>query len=276
MIATSHGALRYYRFASFGPDVPHGALTRHGGHSEPPWDGLNVGGTVGDDPARVAANLADIYAAFGLTADAVTSARQVHGARVAVVGVAERGRAIPDTDALVTVVPGQGLLLRLADCMPVFFYAPRQGAVGLAHAGWRGTVAGVAAHTARAMMTELGCAASDLRVGLGPAIGPCCFEVGPEVVAAFETALADQPEALSQIVTGRRDDGHAYVDLGAANAAQLRALGVEQIEAAGLCTACHLADFYSHRAEHGRTGRSAALIVAPRRGGSTFKGEGGS
>lgn len=264
MIAVDHGALRYYRFASFGPAAAHGALTRRGGHSAPPWDGLNVGGAVGDDPAHVAANLAEIYAAFGLAADEVTSARQVHGARVAVAGAAEQGQVLADTDALVTATPGQGLLLRLADCMPVFFYAPRQGAVGLAHAGWRGTVAGIAARTVQAMMAAFGCRPDEILAGLGPAIGPCCFEVGPEVVAEFEAAFTGPAAAALPEIIARRDArGHAYVDLAAANAAQLRAVGVEHVEAAELCTACRRDEFFSHRAEHGLTGRAAAIIVAP-------------
>lgn len=264
MIPVDHGALRYYRFASFGPTVAHGALTRRGGHSTPPWDGLNVGGTVGDDPAHVAANLAEIYVAFGLSAGEVTSARQVHGARVAVAGAAEQGQVLADTDALITATPGQGLLLRLADCMPVFFYAPRQSAVGLAHAGWRGTVAGIAARTAQAMVAAFGCRPEEILAGLGPAIGPCCFEVGPEVVAEFEAVFGGPLAAALPAIIARRDSrGHAYVDLAAANAAQLRAIGVTQIEAAGLCTACHRDEFFSHRAEHGRTGRAAAVIVAP-------------
>lgn len=166
------------------------------------------------------------------------------------------GRVFPETDALISNVPGLVLWLRFADCVPVLLYAPKQGAVGLAHAGWQGTLKGVAAETARAMTVTYGCLPEDLRVGIGPAIGPCCFEVGPEVLEAVRARCA-VPEAL---ISQPQANGKAHLDLWLANVQQLQALGVREIEVAGLCTACHTDEFYSHRAEHGRTGRFPALI----------------
>jgi copper oxidase (laccase) domain-containing protein len=137
--------------------VVHGIFTRLGGHSRAPFDSLNVGGTVGDDPAAVQANLAAVASALGIAPGELASARQVHGARVGLVDRAKGGQVLPETDALVTATPRRFLLLRFADCVPILFWAPDRNAVALAHAGWRETVAGVAAATVRTMQEVLGC-----------------------------------------------------------------------------------------------------------------------
>jgi YfiH family protein len=180
----------------------------------------------------------------------------VHGARVAVAGVRDGGRVFDETDALVTDVPGLLLLLRLADCAPVYLYAPDRGVVGLAHAGWRGTVERIAARTAEKMVTTYGCRPDEIVAGVGPAIGACCFEVGPEVVAAFEAESGDAPG----LIVHRQANGKAHVDLGVALALQLAAVGVTQVEQSGICTMCHRDEFFSHRGEGGRTGRFAAVM----------------
>jgi hypothetical protein len=128
--------------------------------------------------------------------------------------------------------------------------------VGLAHAGWQGTLKGVAAKAAQAMCAAYGCQADELYAGLGPAIGPCCFEVGPEVLEAVRAASWGRDELISR----SQADGKAHLDLWRANALQLREVGVQHIEVAGLCTCCHRHEFFSHRGEHGHTGRFAAVI----------------
>lgn len=257
MIRVQRAGLIYYRFESLSDDrVIHGMFTRLGGASHGPFASLNVGHTVGDDPANVAANHAAIYQALGTCAEAVVTARQVHGNRVAAVSAEDGGKTFPETDALISNVPGLFLLLRFADCVPIFLTAPKQGAVGLAHAGWQGTLQEIAIQTVRAMAATFGCRPEDLRVGLGPAIGPCCFEVGPEVIEQLR-ALGSFSE---EFITRPQPNGHAYADLWQANASQLRQVGVQHIEFANLCTSCHLDEFYSHRAERGLTGRLAAVI----------------
>ncbi len=257
MIRVQRAGLTYYRFESLADErITHGMFTRLGGASQGPFSSLNVGHTVGDDPVNVAANHTAIYQVLGTRAEAVVTARQVHGNRVAVVSTDDGGRAFPETDALISNVPGVFLLLRFADCVPIFLAARRQGAIGLAHAGWQGTLQEIAIQTVRAMAANFGCRPEDLCVGLGPAIGPCCFEVGPEVIERLR-ALGSFSEEL---ITRPQPNGHAYVDLWQANALQLRQVGVRHIEFANLCTSCHLDEFYSHRAERGRTGRLAAMI----------------
>ena len=249
--------LVYYRFASLArhPEIVHGVFTRLGGASQPPYASLNVGHTVGDDLAAVEANHARICQALGIARSAIATARQVHGSRVALVGPEDRGRIAPATDGLVTNVPGVPLMLRFADCVPLLLYDPVHRAIGLAHAGWRGTVEGLARKVVLAMAEAFGSRPRDLVVGLGPAIGPCCYSVGEEVARAVRAALPDGGSLLRC-----QGDGTLHFDLWEANRWELAEQGVEQIEVAGLCTACHVDEFFSHRAERGETGRFGVIL----------------
>ncbi|HIC93334.1 MAG TPA: laccase domain-containing protein, partial [Anaerolineae bacterium] len=154
----SDNGLVYYRFANLAPydELVHGVFTRLGGVSAPPFAWLNVGRSVGDDPRAVEANHALVCQALGLSPDDIATARQVHSSRVAVVGVEGRGRAVPGTDALVTGAPGVALMLRFADCVPIALYDPVRRVIGLVHAGWRGTVEGIARKTVLAMAEACG------------------------------------------------------------------------------------------------------------------------
>jgi hypothetical protein len=146
------------------------------------------------------------------------------------------------------------LLLRFADCQPILLYDPAHHALGLAHAGWRGVVQGIARRTVEAMVEAFGTRPQDLVVGLGPAIGPCCYTVGHKVAAAMGYSLPD----WNQVMTLQDEDAWSF-DLTAANAQQLVAEGVLNIELSNLCTACHQNEFYSHRGDNGRTGRFAVV-----------------
>jgi len=293
LLLESANDVPFYTFPSLGafPELIHAVSTRHGGVSKPPFATLNLTWAVGDDPEAVEENHRRLCAALGVPREALVSPRQVHSAEVRRVGAGDRGRFIPGCDALITDEPGVPLLLRFADCVPIFLYDPRRKAIGLAHAGWRGTVAGMAQAIVRAMAEAFGSRPGDLVAALGPAIGPCCYEVGPEVVAAVEAAFgpdngllsppiwsvekASQPiEPIEPMVPlPNRFRLHRlnpsalpltckrlHFDLWAANECQLRAAGVECIEIAGLCTACHTDEFFSYRAENGRTGHHGALI----------------
>jgi YfiH family protein len=146
-------------------------------------------------------------------------------------------------------------MLRFADCVPILFYDPVRGAVGLAHAGWRGTVACIARATVRRMVEAFGCRPADIRAGIGASIGPCCYEVGDEVVEAARAAFPNARHLLR-----RQDGGRWHFDLWAANCHQLALEGVKEIEVSGFCTACRTNEWFSHRAEEGRTGRLGAVI----------------
>jgi YfiH family protein len=233
--------------------VDHALFTRRGGVSRSPFATLNVGHTVGDDLSAVKVNHERALGALGWRREDVATCHQVHGANVEIVGLDDRGQVCLETDALVTDQAGVVLMLRFADCVPVLFYDRRRRVIGLAHAGWRGVPAGVVPATVRKLNEVFGCDPSDLWTGIGPSIGPCCYEVGPEVV-----------EQVSAVMNGcqpfQRVKERFHLDLWAAVESQLKEVNVGQIEVAELCTACHTAEWFSHRAENGKTGRFGVVI----------------
>ncbi len=252
--------LVWYRFArpSLSGDVRgfrHALVTRLGGVSEGPFEALNLGGSVGDSPRVVEENHRRLFTALGLTPEQVVSPQQVHGSRVVVVGREDGGTTIPESDALITVQSGLALLLRFADCVPVLLYDPIHHAAGLAHAGWRGFAAGVLPATVSALTEHFGALPEDLWAGIGPAIGLDHYAVGEEVVAAVAAALPSDAQ-----VTVTRGDQY-YLDLPGAALAQLRHLGVQTFSNADICTACHTDEWFSHRAERGKTGRFGVLAM---------------
>jgi YfiH family protein len=257
MIRTENNNLTYYRFTMLDhPSLVQAVFTRLGGKSSAPFDNLNVGQSVGDDPIAVQNNLSLVYKALGLQADQIVTARQVHGRRVARVDNDAGGAVIADTDALVTNCAGTYLLMRYADCVPVVLWDPEHNAIGLVHAGWQGTLKQVVKAAVECMVTEFSSQPDVLQAGIGPAIGPCCFEVGPEVVASVQAALPDALKVLSR----QTQNGHAHLDLWAANRGQLERCGVQKIEVAEKCTCCHQDEFYSHRGSGGHTGRFAVIV----------------
>lgn len=263
MLSEETNGRRTYRFESFRREaLVHAVFTRLGGVSRGPFATLNVGHTVGDAPQAVIENHRRIYAALDLGAGQVVTARQVHSNRVAVVTGRDAGEVIPNTDGLVTATPGLGLLLRYADCQPILLYDPEHYALGLAHAGWRGVALGIARRLVEAMQETFGSRPRALLAGLGPAIGPCCYTVGHEVAAAMGYALPD----WKRVMRPEGEDGW-QLDLEAANAQLLAAAGVLQIEQAGICTACRNDEFFSHRADGGRTGRFAVVAYLAARAG---------
>jgi YfiH family protein len=249
--------LVYYRFAnlaSYG-EVFHGVFTRLGGVSNSPYDSLNVGHFIGDDREAVEANHELICQALGISRQDIATAQQIHGDQVAPVGLDDRGRVLPATDALVTDDPGVVLMLRFADCLPILLYDPVRRAIGLIHAGWRGTIAGIAAKTVSAMMEAYGSRPADIVVGFGPCIGPCCYEVGSEVIEPLKAKFNHWQELLHP-----QGDGSLHFNLWEANRRQLAELGVKEIEMMPLCTACHTEEFFSYRAEGGHTGCFAVVL----------------
>jgi YfiH family protein len=250
--------IRYFTFNLLeGGKLTHALLTRHGGVSQAPWKSLNVGGTVGDEPARVQENRQRSFEAFNLDPSSIYDAWQVHGRAVVFAEEPRKpGQPHRKADILLTNRTGVTLFMRFADCVPILLYDPRQGVIGLVHAGWRGTVERASAAAVLAMQIRYQCRPADILAGIGPSIGGHHYPVGAEVVQQVENAFGDQAAAfLSQ------RNGQANLDLWAANQRILEDCGVEQIELSGLCTACEVGDWYSHRAEHGKTGRFGALIA---------------
>jgi YfiH family protein len=245
-----------YRFEELSEvkGLSHAVLTRIGGVSQGPYATLNLGHTVGDDLSAVEENHRRALGLLGLRPREVVSPYQVHGARVGVVGRAHLGTVQPATDALVTATLSVPLLMRFADCAPILFFDPVRCVIGMAHAGWRGVAVGSVGVTVRTMVERLDCDPANVWAGVGPTIGPCCYEVGVEVVEAVEAACPPETNVV------HRANGRVHLDLPAAVRAQLRAAGVRRVENAGLCTACRVDEFFSHRAERGRTGRFGIVM----------------
>ncbi len=232
----------------------HAVLTRIGGVSRGPYATLNLGHTVGDDEEAVEENHRRALTPLGLDPGRVVSPWQVHGAAVEIVGSEHVGTICPETDALITAAPEVPLMMRFGDCAPVLLCDPVRRVVGMAHAGWRGVVAGVVEASVRTMTQQLSCDVSDIWAGIGPTIGPCCYEVGADVAGKIAGACPAGANVVHRV------DGQVHADLPAAVEAQLRAAGVERIEQAHLCTSCRVDEFFSHRAENGRTGRFGIVM----------------
>jgi YfiH family protein len=249
--------LPVYRFGQWDgePSLVHAVLTRLGGVSLPPYATLNLSQVVGDDPAAVEVNYRRVCRALGIHRSHMVTCHQVHSADVFVATAADGGRLVGQGDALVTGQPGVYLSMRFADCTPILLHDPVRRAVGIAHAGWRGTLKNVAGAAVWAMVERLGCLPGDITAVIGPAIGPCCYQVGGEVIRAVESTCAGAAGLLR-----RRAGGRAYFDLWEANRRQLVEAGVGCVAVAGLCTACRTDHFFSHRAEQGQTGRFGAVI----------------
>lgn len=164
-------------------------------------------------------------------------------------------QVVPQTDALVMDAGGTTLMLRFADCVPILLYDPIRRAIGLAHAGWRGTIEKISQKTVLTMMEACGSRPGDIIAGVGPSIGPCCYKVGEDVIGFVRGAFDNWQTLLHQ-----RRDGSFHFDLWEANRAQLAQVGIREIEVAALCTACRSDEFFSHRAEGGVTGRFAAVL----------------
>ena len=257
MQAKQAGGIRYYEFDNFNPSVVTQAVfARHGGRSPAPYESLNLSISTGDTRENVRANCRRAFEAVGRDPDSVADLWQVHSADVL---VADTPNAPADykgkADALITDRPDVTLFLRFADCVPILLFDPRRPAVGVVHAGWRGTLARAVTAAVRAMREAYGSQARDLVAAIGPSIGPCHYAVGPEVVEQTRQAFAGADDDLLV-----RVNGHHHLDLWAANARALHEAGVHQIETAALCTVCHGDEFFSHRGQGAVTGRFAALI----------------
>ncbi len=255
------------------PWLRHGFSERHGGASTvygaaSAEDGdLNLGFTSADDSGLVRRNRA--IAVHALTGDALAQlviAHQVHGTHIELLREGDSsfqtadGRSTLTADGLMTDVPDLLLGIQAADCVPVLAADTRLRVVAAFHAGWRGTVAGIVEQGIARMRAEFGSAPEDLTAAIGPAIGVCCYAVGEEVETRFAAAFSYAPHLF------KKHGDACHLDLAEANRRQMLAAGLssERIFLSQQCTACaQLAGrrrFFSHRAEHGHTGRAMGLI----------------
>lgn len=235
-----------------GTPVTHGFTTRAGGVSAPPYDGLNFSRSVGDNPAHVAGNEDALRGHLGLGPRPLVTVNQVHGVSVLRVGDDLTGGG--NHDALITDRPDVLIAVKSADCTPILLYDTVTGAIGAVHAGWRGTALKAPARAVEAMAAAFGSRPADLVAVVGPAIGPCCYVVGPDVVEAFAAAFGP-----GRFIGGPEDP---RADLHAANRESLTRAGLSpgNVHTIRLCTACHPGLFFSHRRDGAKTGRQINFI----------------
>ena len=246
--------------------VDHFVSTRTGGRSLPPYESLNLGFHVGDSPETVLKNREHLAADIEIPLSNFTLARQIHSGTVTIVtehmrgyGAVDFNTAIEETDAMVTAVPGLCLAVLTADCVPVLLFDPRKQVVAAVHAGWRGCVKLIAWKTAEILQHEFNCQPTDILAGIGPSIGPCHYEIGPEVISQVEDTFG----STDGYVTDESADGKGYFDLWEANKRQIMETGVppQNIEIAQICTYCKAHQFFSARHQKGRTGRFGTGIM---------------
>lgn len=259
-----HNGVAVVQFPAFSgfPELRHAFSTRMGGVSEGIYSTMNFRFGIGDEDDNVRENYRRIFEALGIPWGSEVFTQQTHSVNVRVATAEDRGigidREVPyrDIDGLVTDVPGLALTVFTSDCVPVYLYDPARKAIGVCHAGWRGTVGGISAKTAELMKETYGCNASDIRAVIGPSIGPECFEVGEEVADEFDRAFGSS-------VIIRRGAEKPHVDLWRANTLSLTRAGLaeEHISVCGLCTMCHPDIVFSHRATAGKRGSNAGFLM---------------
>lgn len=234
----------------------HGFLGRRGGKSGGPYAGLNLSFRVGDDPQLVKDNMCDAKRGVGVHNAKIITMKQVHGDRI--LDVQEREiKEAGEGDGMVTGERGLFLAVLTADCVPMLFSVPGRRLAAVAHAGWRGTLAGIAAKMVNHLRERYGADPTAVQAALGPAIGPCCYEIGPDLRRSM---LQRWGKLAENSLTARGDRG--FLDLKTLNRALLEEAGVPpaQIFDVGPCTSCAAEEFFSYRREKRETGRQISLI----------------
>jgi YfiH family protein len=299
LIEQQYGEVRYVQFHHFlqFPDLIHASFTRKGGYSKTPYSGLNVSYSIGDDFENVLHNRLLALQALQITRYPCATLWMVHGAQVAILDGdgwddwrtdwSHRSYQVDQceliwttkprrkADALITRHPGVALAMSSADCVSLMLYDPVESAIGIAHAGWRGTARGIAAVTIDAMSEQFGSLACNIRAGIGPSIGSCCYEVTEEVRNFFmgrhEFYLDPidvryrnlvRESAVFEVRRLHRRNS-LRLNLWESNRNQLLMSGVlpEHIESSELCTSCEKERFYSHRGERGKAGRFPSILA---------------
>jgi YfiH family protein len=240
--------------------VKHGFTGRKGGVSGAPFDTLNLGFTRPEPRGNVVENYKRLCEAEGIAYDSLVLVSYVHGDGVARVGASDAGRGfdrdpLPECDGIVTNTPGLTLVTLHADCLPVFLLDPVKKAIGLAHAGWKGTLARVGQKTAQRMIEAFGCAPQDIIAGIGPCICKRCFEVDEALAGSF----ADEFNCTRKIDRGL--PGKAWLDLAACMEEQLMDAGIVRVYSMDACTFEGRDLLFSHRRDKTGTGAMAAFIT---------------
>ncbi len=299
MIEQTRSEVRYVQFDHYlqFPELIHASFTRLGGYSRIPYRGLNVSYSTGDDFENVIRNRLLVLRTLRIETYPCATLWMVHGAEVAILGTdswedwrtdwSHRSYQVDQheliwttkprrkADAIITRQRGVALTMSSADCVPLMFYDPEESAIGMAHAGWRGTARGIAAATIDAMEEQFGCQPRNIHVGIGPSIGLCCYEVTEEVRRLFvgQQEFDPMPTNVKYRKLVRESAVFAVkelpkrtslsLDLWETNRNQLLMAGVlsEHIESSEICTSCQKERFFSHRGEHGKAGRFPSILA---------------
>lgn len=261
------GSLEYYTFDSFEniEFIGHCFTTRYGGVSEDFLSSLNLGFSRGDKRENVDKNFDIICSALGVKKEQCVALRQVHSTRIITADESIKGMGFREdierieADAFVTDKKGIVLVTFHADCVPIYFVDTEKKAVGMAHAGWRGTADGMASEMVERMKSEFGSDPQNIKACIGPSIGMCCFQVDKPVVDIFngKYSFADK-----YIMNDEKAEGKYKIDLWGINKEVLMSKGVkeENIEIGGICTKCNSDVFYSHRAMGESRGTMGAFL----------------
>ena len=258
MITTKkHNSLEYLFSSEI--SVPHAFTTRLGGVSTGCFASLNLTVGRGDTMENVEENIRILSRGVGFDPERIVLTRQIHSDIVRVVTDADClglcHQVYPQCDGLVTNTPGLAIMVFTADCTPLLFWDPVTGAVGAAHAGWRGTASDIAGKTVRTMEKAFGCRPENIRAAIGPNIGFCHFETGADVPQAMLEAFGAGVEPFI-----RPAGEKYYVDLKEINRFALNRAGVSSVDVSTDCTMCSTSRFWSHRATLGMRGAQGAVI----------------
>lgn len=225
----------------------------------------DIGFSEDKEAQTIQQNRIALAGAVGFDVQSLVTAHQIHSPHVAIVTSADAGKGaldresrLPDTDAMVTDCEGICLMVLSADCVPVLLYDPVRRVIAAIHAGWRGTAAKIVVEAVRVMKESFACRPENILAGIGPSIGPCCFEVGQEVADVFSELFPD-----ADLIKTASLPGKYHVNLWEANRLELLDSGLkpENIEVAGMCSVCHPDHFFSYRRDGKKAGRFGAGIA---------------
>jgi hypothetical protein len=243
-------------------ELYHAVTTRAGGLSPSPYKSLNLGINTDDKPSNIISNHDTVSRALNFDLSFLISSIQVHKDRTLCLKQKPKhkeskapGVCYKGFDSIITDQNGITIMIRIADCVPVILYDPKSKVLAVVHAGWKGTLSEITIKTIHQMKKQFGCFPADIKAGIGPAIGKCCFSVNREVAEKFTEKLEGSEYFVSQ------NNSSSYIDLKKANRIQMILAGLKEknIEISELCTSCSSDIFFSHRREKGRTGRFALL-----------------
>jgi len=250
--------IQYLQFSNLSEfkNITHFSTTRLGGKSEGKLSSFNLGYTVNDNPMVVTSNLDALANLFGFERSQMVSPKQTHSKNIGIVKSIHD--IFPDTDALVTNIPGICIFVRTADCVPILLYDSVQKAAAAIHSGWKSTIQEISKHTLEIMQKEYGTNPKDIVAGIGPSIGPEVYEIGLEVIELFYKQFG-----TDHIIKPIKDSDKGLLNLWEANKQILMNCGVpgNQIEIAEICTYSNPGLFYSARRDGVKTGRLATGII---------------